>query len=189
MTTTSADPLDLQIARLEARQRELRDVYIDEVVEAPTVDLPPGMEFEALSTALRQLSQGVPAGADSNPVILECRRRVALMGALQAEHQQIKEKLEPLLLARQKRNAQRIKETEARGITPKEFAKGMACLLLIAGALVGAGAGIDALMGNRTFGFRHYGALATGYLVCLGVGEIRRIRRPGSKNKALEAGA
>jgi hypothetical protein len=185
-TPITTDPIDLQIARLEARQQELRDVYMAEVVDAPTVDLPPGMEFELLSTALHQLSRGVPTGADSSPVILECRRRVALMEALLVEHKQIQEKLEPLRLAKQKEVQRLVQQPYV--LTPTQFAKGMACLLLAAGAFVGAGAGIDAMLGNsRTFGARHLAALGAGYVVCLGLGEARRIRRQPTTNQEVKA--
>lgn len=187
--TLSTDPTELKIALLEARQRELLEARKTEVLD---IDGLPEEGLERLDAAAGRLLALLPV--ERGAFMLELRRRAALAEAMKAEYLKAEEELQLLRQAKahEKSRAEaaqrRAKAAEQETLTPSQFARGMAWLLLIAGTLVGTGAGIDALAGNRAFGARHAAALATGYLACLGAGEVKRIRRPGRKNNGPEAG-
>ena len=85
--------------------------------------------------------------------------------------------------ANQRRAKAEAKRKEQEFLSPNQFARGFAWLLLCAGVIVGTAAGVDALAGNRSWGYRHLSALGVGYLACLGMGEAKRIRWANNKSK------
>ena len=80
---------------------------------------------------------------------LEISRRVQLGGAIKTELSGLKTKL-----------------TVLKQSTRREFAASLASVLLVAGAFIGAAAGVDALLNkNDNVGARHLAAIFAGYAV------------------------